>query len=195
MLYVVLKEINHCTLEQKKVVRTVRNELSVRKCMYTDHEIYLDEHLDWIEGLRSDYKQIVFVVFVDSVVSGVVSVNEIDSRHKKSDWAFYLSENVRGGLGAALEFSLLDFVFNHIKLEKLNCEVIETNENVVKMHKKFGFIQEGFRRSNVEKNGERKGVYFLGITKKEWLDKRSKISKMYESILSKFDISIEYDHG
>lgn len=168
MTQVVLRRIERCTLEQQKAVRDVRNQPSIRKSMYTEHEIGLEEHLTWLEKLRKDSRQIVFIVLVDDVVSGIVSVNAIDELHKKSDWAFYLDETVRGGLGAALECALLDFVFNDLKFEKLNCEVIETNQAVVKMHKKFGFLEEGFRRENIEKGGERMGVYFLGITKADW---------------------------
>ncbi len=128
---IILREITKCTEEQKKAVREVRNQESVRKSMYTEHEIPLNEHLGWVERLQTDTRQIVFVVLVEGIVSGVVSVNAIDRLHLKSDWAFYLDENVRGGLGAALEFNLINFVFTELGLEKLNCEVIETNEAVV----------------------------------------------------------------
>lgn len=192
MIKVVLREINKCTDEQKVAVRDIRNQDSVRQSMYTDHEIGLDEHLNWVERLKNNKKQIVFVVLVEEVVSGVVSVNAIDRSHKKSDWAFYLSEKVRGGLGAALEFSLLDFVFNVLLLEKLNCEVIETNEAVVKMHKKFCFVEEGFRRENIEKEGCRIGVFFLGITKSNWLEGKSSVREKYQPVLKKFNITIEY---
>ena len=146
MIKILLREITKCTDEQKKSVRKVRNQESVRKSMYTEHEILLNEHLAWVELLQSDNRQIVFVVLVDDLVSGVVSVNAIDRLNLKSDWAFYLDANVRSGLGAALEFGLINFVFQRVGLEKLNCEVIETNEAVVKLHKKFGFVEEGFRR-------------------------------------------------
>lgn len=192
MTYVVLREIKNCTEEQKRAVREVRNQLSVRKLMYTEHEIALDEHFGWIERLKDDKRQIVFVVFVDNAVSGVVSVNAIDRLHKKSDWAFYLAENARGGLGAALEYTLLEFVFNKLDLAKLNCEVIETNPAVIKLHKKFSFVEEGFRRENIEKEGKRLGVYFLGLTKSDWMQSKSEILEKYRSTLNKFDISIEY---
>ena len=192
MTKVVLREINQCTSEQKVAVRDIRNQDSVRRSMYTDHEIGLDEHLKWVDRLKDDKKQIVFVVLVEEFVSGVVSVNAIDRSHKKSDWAFYLSEKVRGGLGAALEFSLLDFVFNTLLLEKLNCEVIETNEAVVKMHKKFCFVEEGFRRENIEKEEGRIGVFFLGITKSDWLEGKSSVREKYQPVLNKFNITIEY---
>ena len=188
---VILRELNQCTLDQKKQVREVRNLESVRRSMYTDHVIGLGEHLAWIDRIAKDDRQIVFVVLLDGKVSGLVSINNLDRRHKKSDWAFYLDESARGGLGAALEFSILDYAFYKLGLEKINCEVIETNPTVVKMHLKFGFLEEGFRRSNVIKTGTRIGVHFLGITKEDWNIRRRDLAISYNSVFEKFPISIE----
>jgi UDP-4-amino-4,6-dideoxy-N-acetyl-beta-L-altrosamine N-acetyltransferase len=193
MANVVLREITRCNDEQKKAVRDVRNQETVRKSMYTEHEIPLNEHLAWVERLASDDRQIVFVVLVNDVVSGVVSVNAIDRLHLKSDWAFYIDENARGGLGSALEFRLINFVFEHLGLDKLNCEVIETNDAVVRLHKKFGFLEEGFRRENVIKNGQRIGVFFLGLTKSDWENSKDDVLSRYERKIDKFNIEIEYE--
>jgi len=192
MTKILLREITKCSEEQKKAVRDVRNQESVCKSMYTEHEIPLDEHLAWVERLPSDNRKIVFVVLVDNVVSGVVSVDAIDRLHLKSDWAFYLDENIRGGLGAALEFGLVDFVFGKLGLEKLNCEVIEINEAVVKLHKKFGFVEEGFRRENIIKNENRIGVFFLGLTKSDWEKDKAAVKNRYKKVIDKFDLEIEY---
>lgn len=191
MVSVILREITRCTAEQKAAVRDIRNQESVRKSMYTDHVIGLEEHLAWLERLEKDTKQIVFVVFLGSVVSGVVSINALDRLHKKSDWAFYLDSKARGGLGAALEYALLNYAFDELGLEKLNCEVIETNPAVVKMHLRFGFLEEGFRRSNIEKDGKRIGVHFLGLAKADWISKRGEIAAAYQSIFEKFPVKIE----
>ena len=193
MTKILLREITKCTDEQKKSVLKVRNQESVRKSMYTEHKIPLNEHLAWVERLQSDNRQIVFVVLVDDVVSGVVSVNAIDRLHLKSDWAFYLDANFRGGLGAALEFGLINFVFQRVGLEKVNCEVIETNETVVKLHKKFGFVEEGFRRENIIKNGNRVGVFFLGLTRSDWAREKETVKNRYEKVINKFDLEIEYE--
>lgn len=191
MKQVILREITKCNLEQKKEVREVRNLESVRRSMYTDHMIGLDEHLAWIDRLENDTKQIVFVVFINNKVSGAVSINALDRLHKKSDWAFYLDDKARGGLGAALEYGLLNYAFDMLGLEKINCEVIETNPTIVKMHLKFGFLEEGFRRSNIIKNDSRIGVHFLGLTKEDWLVKRVDLALQCKSIFDKFVVSIE----
>ena len=87
------KAINLCLLialdtESQMKVREIRNEENIRKWMYTDHIIGVNEHLDWINRLRKDAKQIVFAVLDDKRTPlGVVSVNAIDRLHKKADSA------------------------------------------------------------------------------------------------------------
>ena len=122
-----------------------------------------------------------------------MSVNAIDRLHLKSDWAFYLDASARGGLGDALVFSIIEFLFNDLELEKLNCEVIETNEAVVRLHNKFGFAEEGFRRENIIKNEKRMGVFFLGLTKNDWLKNRDAVSLKYGKAINKFNLEIEYE--
>ncbi len=191
MKNIFLRELIKCNQVNKASVRKIRNQPRVRQFMYTDHEIGLDEHLAWIKKLEFDAKQIVFAVFFEDVVIGIVSINKLDRLNKKSDWAFYLSENSPSGLGAALEYALINFTFDSLGLEKLNCEVIESNQSVIKLHKKFGFLEEGFRRMNIEKNGHRLGVFFLGLTRQDWMDKRDSVFKTYSNIFVKFDIKFD----
>ena len=180
-------------LESQMKVREIRNEENVRKWMYTGHTIGVVEHLCWINRLKQDDKQIVFVVLdEESSPLGVVSVNGIDRLHKKSDWAYYLTETSRGGLGSALEYSFINFIFNILGMDKLNCEVIEGNDAVVKLHKKFLFQEEGFRRSNIVKDGSRVGVHFLGLTRNDWLDGGGAIKDKYKGVFDKFSISIQW---
>lgn len=185
-----LTEIN---IESQLKVRDIRNEEVVRNWMYTSHIIELDEHLEWIKRLKISSKQIVFVIFEEkNEPLGIVSVNAIDQLHKKTDWAFYLTEKARGGLGSAIEYTFIDFVFNNLGMEKLNCEVIEDNITVLKLHKKFLFTDEGFRRSNLIKGANRIGVHFLGLTKEEWITGKNTVFEKYQKVLNKFNISISW---
>lgn len=174
-------------------VREIRNEDDVRKWMYTDHVIGVNEHLGWIHRLKHDDRQIVFVVLDHQRRPlGVVSLNAIDRLHKKADWAYFLTDSARGGLGSALEYAFLDFVFDVLEIEKLNCEVIEGNDAVVKLHQKFFFREEGFRRSNILKNGVRIGVHFLGLTKEDWLAGRAALREKHQAVLERFAVTIQW---
>jgi len=175
-------------------LRNIRNEEGVRKWMYTDHIIALNEHLSWLNRLKADESQITFVIMdEDRIPLGVASVGSIDPLHKKADWAYYLTQDERGGLGSAIEYSLINFAFDSLDIQKLNCEVIEGNNAVVKLHKKFLFQEEGFRRSNIIKDGERIGVYYLGLTKEDWVGGKNQVFEKYGKLFSKFSVSINWD--
>ncbi len=187
---ITLRELIHLDVERQLAVRELRNEPSVRTNMYTNHEIDVNEHLGWIAGLKTDRRQIVFAVLEEDQPVGVASVNAIDRIHRKADWAFYLTPTARGGLGAAIEMAMITFVFDTLGLEKLNCEVIERNEPVVKLHEKFGFQREGFREANVIQSGYRIGVHFLGLRKDQW--DRETVRARYESLLDRFTVQIDW---
>ncbi|MGI9278157.1 MAG: UDP-4-amino-4,6-dideoxy-N-acetyl-beta-L-altrosamine N-acetyltransferase [Endozoicomonas sp.] len=180
-------------VESQLKVRSIRNEDNVRKWMYTDHQISVSEHLGWVNSLKSNDQQIVFVVLDDGVTPvGVVSVNAIDSLQNRADWAYYLSESVRGGLGSALEYFFVDFVFETMGLDKLNCEVIEGNDSVVKLHGKFLFKDEGFRASNIQKDGTRIGIHLFGLTREDWMGGRSEVFAKHSGAFSRFNVSIDW---
>jgi len=89
-----------------------------------------------------------------------------------------------------LEYAIINYVFDSMGLDKLNCEVLEGNDAVVKMHTKFLFREEGFRRSNIIKNGVRIGVHFLGLTREDWVAGRVSIRERYSGVFDKFAIVI-----
>lgn len=187
-----LLPLEDVSVENQATVRKIRNDENVRKWMYSDHIIGVNEHLRWLYSIKRDESRLDYVV-VDktSAPLGVVSVTSIDFLHSKADWAFYLSSSVRGGLGSCLERVLIDFVFNVLGLDKLNCEVIEGNVPVLSLHKKFLFQEEGFRRKNIKKDNDRAGVHFLGLTKEDWLAGVAQIDAKYSEKFARFSISIE----
>lgn len=189
-----LRPIGQCTAEQQEALRGLRNHPAIRGAMYSDHIISREEHASWMVGLAGDPRRRVFVVLTqDGETMGLVSVTAIDPIHKRADWAFYLAPEARGGLGAALEYHLLEYVFGELGLEKLNCEVLETNPAVVRMHGKFLFQEEGFRRSNVSKDGVRIGVHFLGLTREDWMAGRAAVRERILAVLDRFEIVLEPD--
>ncbi|MFD2644193.1 UDP-4-amino-4,6-dideoxy-N-acetyl-beta-L-altrosamine N-acetyltransferase [Pseudomonas japonica] len=183
MVFLDILDADQATRDQ---VRALRNHADVRRFMYSDHEISPDEHARWLASLVGNARQRVFVVMLDGAVAGLVSLNAINATHRSADWAFYLDPVLQGkGLGSLVEFWLLDHAFNEAGLEKLNCEVLASNEAVVKMHRKFGFALEGVRRQNILKDGARLDVVLLGITREEWQAQRPAVRGVVERLSRK----------
>ena len=72
----------------------------------------------------------------------------------KLNFGWYFDEIERGGPGTAIKYRMIEYAFNSLKLEKLNCEVLEPMTNVVNLHHSFGFVAESFRQQNIGENRE-----------------------------------------
>lgn len=186
----ILKNLVNCTQEQWQQILALRNENSIRANMYTDHVISWEEHLKWLERLASDKSNITFAVIQDDAAIGLASINNINITHKTADWAFYISPSAQGkGIGAVLEFTILDYAFHTLRLSKLNCQVLNFNESVIKMHSKFGFIKEGELRSQISKQQGRVNVVLLGILKQEWEQLREQKKYIIERFQEKVEVN------
>ena len=116
---------------------------------------------------------------------GLAYLTEISLVFDSCYWAFYLGDtSVRGqGIGSKVEFNVLTYVFEKLNLNKLRCEVFVSNDNVIKMHEKFGFRREAFYREHCLKDGKYLDVVGLAINKREWLDiKKTKFDMIYGNL-------------
>ena len=165
-------------------VREIRNMTNVRQHMFTDHIISKEEHQKWLETLKNNEKDLVMVVMLKDEPIGVTSLSNINKIHLTADWGtFYIKEDMQyKGIGPIIEYKLIEMAFNEVGLEKLNCEVLEANIAVIRLHKRFGFVEEGIRRKNIIKNGCRINVHLLGLLKDEWLKIRPEIQRLIDRI-------------
>ena len=67
-----------------------------------------------------------------------------------------------------MEYLALEHFFGEFGMRKLLCEVIATNTRVVALHKRFGFVEEGYRVAHVEKDGEWCDVHELALFADAW---------------------------
>ncbi|PDT81736.1 UDP-4-amino-4,6-dideoxy-N-acetyl-beta-L-altrosamine N-acetyltransferase [Sinorhizobium sp. BJ1] len=155
------------------IMRTWRNTPSVREKMYTWHEISEDEHHQWWERTKSTNVHRYFIYEFRNTPVGVVSFNNIDERNQNASWAFYASPDAERGTGSRMEILALDYAFFDLRLHKLSCEVLEFNTSVIKLHKKFGFVEEGILRQQYQRDGKFYDIHRLGVLATEWVDKRN----------------------
>lgn len=80
-------------------------------------------------------------------------------------------ENLSKGYGTEAIRLLQEFAFNRLNLHKLDLEVRAYNQRAINCYKKCGFIEEGRIRENFYKDGEYTDTLFMGILKREWMDR------------------------
>ena len=172
----------------------IRNEAEVRNAMFDSNEVSLENFLAWIERLRRDAFHLEYLVFNSEDIEsplGVLCVNEINQINKTANWAIFLTQHERSKIGAALEWFLINHIFDELHLEKLNCQVLETNQGVLKLHQKFHFQEEGYLRNHVVKNGEKFGAYCLELTKEDWLAFKPNFFQEHRKLIDRFDIHLQ----
>ena len=168
-----------------EIIRNWRNSHDVAQYMYTEREISQEEQKKWFQVLENDTTKKYWIIEYRGKLIGVVNLVNINYEFRSAYWAFYIGEtSVRGGgIGAKIEYSVLNYVFDELKLNKLLCEVFVSNEAVIKLHEKFGFRREAYYRNHIPKTGKFLDVIGLAIFKDEW----EKIKQSFEFLAGNKD--------
>jgi UDP-4-amino-4,6-dideoxy-N-acetyl-beta-L-altrosamine N-acetyltransferase len=178
-----LKRENYKLRDLKKddsgLVLEWRNSDHIRANMYTDHIISKEEHEQWFEQIFVTQNSIYMIFEFQHRPIGLVNTSQIDRQNNKCFWAFYLGEsNAPRGSGSIMEFLFLEYVFEKLNIRKICCEVLSFNTTTIKLHKKFGFQEEGLFRQHILKNNEYKDVVFMSLFHDSWLEIKPKIQKL-----------------
>lgn len=179
-------DISLLPLQQDDVelVRTWRNSPEVAQYMYMSEPITAEQQAAWFTKVSQDSSSVYWMIEYNDKKVGLASLTGINPQLSSCYWAFYLGDttNRGAGLGAKVEFNVINYVFDTLKLNKLRCEVITFNDKVIAMHEKFGFRREAYYRQHVKKEGTWHDVVGLALLKQEWLQYRDTMrSKLYRS--------------
>lgn len=162
-------QLKKLSLEDLEQVRNWRNSKEVASYMYNENHISAEDQLNWFNRINEETSRY-WIITYNGKKLGLASLTGIDQTLQSCYWAFYLGDSsVRGaGIGAKVEYNVLEYVFGELKLNKLRCEVFVDNDKVIKMHEKFGFRREAYYREHCIKGSEKLDVVGLAILKSEW---------------------------
>lgn len=144
-----------------------RNHPEVRKVMFTDREISMDEHLAWWEKVKASSDRMVYLFMFRGQPVGVVNFYDMEPERRYCYWGFYLDNGRDWAPGErldawlALEEEAIRHAFGLLGCGTLYCETFTFNENVLALHRKFGFKEiESFER---EKDGQPQKVIVMAL--------------------------------
>ncbi|MCE1115137.1 MULTISPECIES: UDP-4-amino-4,6-dideoxy-N-acetyl-beta-L-altrosamine N-acetyltransferase [Pseudomonas] len=144
-----------------------RNHPEVRRYMYTQHEITLEEHARWFAKASRDSARHLLVFECDDTPLGFVSIHET-GRGGVADWGFYASADAPQGTGRLLGQAALRYAFGEAKLHKLCGQVLDYNVRSIRFHERLGFSQEGVLRQQHYDGQRYHDVICLGLLLSEW---------------------------
>ncbi len=124
------------TYEEKKLVLSWRNHPTIKKWMYNNNAIELEQHLNFIKLLRNTQEKKYFVVKQDDNYIGVIDFCNITD----DSLIMGLYKNPKmTGVGKILLDTIIEYSFEIFKVKNIVSEVFESNEKAYELYKSIGF--------------------------------------------------------
>jgi len=149
-----------------------RNHPDVRRFMYTQHVITLEEHLSWFEKVSQNPKQHLMLYCENQQP---LAFCQFTVYQHLAEWGFYLSPDAPAGTGTRLGKSALDYAFGVQSWHRICGEALSYNHQSIRFHRKLGFTEEGRLREHVEIDAKYYDVLCFGLLKSEWHRKREEL--------------------
>lgn len=159
-----LRPMDETDLEQ---VLTWRNHPEIRRFMYTQHEITLEEHTRWFESAAIDPDRYLLMFEINTTPVGFINIHRVASGGI-ADWGFYAAPDAPKGTGSALGKAALRYAFEEAELHKLCGQALAFNERSIHFHLNLGFQREGTLRHQHFDGQQYHDVVCLGLLASEW---------------------------
>ncbi|MEY7998798.1 GNAT family N-acetyltransferase [Clostridium sp. Mt-5] len=175
------KNILDLDINYKNKLRDWRNQDFVREKMFFSDIISEEDHKNFLRNLSIRNDKRVYVCSYDNNPVGVVSL-DIFHENTSLEFGYYLIDKkfVNGGLGVILEYSVLNYGFNKLKVKYIFCRSKVSNKKVINLHSKFGF--RGLNKV-IKTQDKIFNIYYQQINKEMWENKKNKIEGIINFIL------------
>ena len=148
-------------MKEKEMVLEWRNTLSIRKWMFNQEEIKLEQHLNYIESLRKENKKLYFLVRRHGIDIGVIDFTEINNTEKTASLGIYANPSIKG-VGSTLLETIINYAFIKLHVLRLISEAFDNNLPAIKLYKKFMFRIINSRTINQQ------NVVTMELTNENW---------------------------
>ena len=153
--------------ETVELVRNWRNNKKISRYMYTNHQINREEHMNWINKLKTNNTAKAWIIKYDEKPIGLATLSDIDYQSKITDWGFYIAnESYRGkGLGEKSLKKLMKIVFDEMKFKTMNTKVLDNNPVAMNLYEKLGFKKTDILNETLIRDGEKVKIVSMSISK------------------------------
>lgn len=144
-----------------------RNHPDVRRFMFTQHEIGIDEHRNWFAKANKDASRQLLIIEKAKQAIGYVQFSQVVDGGI-ADWGFYARPDAAKGDGRKLGVMALNYAFGHLKLHKVCGQAIAGNEASIAFHQRLGFTLEGVLRDQHRIVDAYHSLHCFGLLASEW---------------------------
>ncbi|KHN54692.1 UDP-4-amino-4,6-dideoxy-N-acetyl-beta-L-altrosamine N-acetyltransferase [Pectobacterium fontis] len=163
-----LSELRPVTESDAEIVWRWRNHPEIKRWMFNQNEIELEDHKKWLFNQLKKTDRFFFIYVHNGIECGLVNFNKLNNANVW-EWGFYTSPDSPKGIGRHLGECAIQYAFYTIGVEKLFGEVLEYNFRSIKFHENLGFNKEGCLRRHCLINNQFYDVLLFGLLKKEYI--------------------------
>jgi UDP-4-amino-4,6-dideoxy-N-acetyl-beta-L-altrosamine N-acetyltransferase len=147
-----------------------RTQPDVARQMLTEVEFNMDRQRQWFAGISASTRAEYWIIDYAGVAVGLLSLTDIDRRNRHASWGFYIGEASYRSLGGLVPCCFYNYVFNRadLNLRKLVGEVLDGNENIMRIHRLFGYRHVGVYRDHVWKDSRFHDVHLVELLREDW---------------------------
>ena len=160
--------------EDLEMIMNWRMLPEITRYMNTDPELTIEGQRKWFEKIKKSEKEFDWILEVDGVPAGVVSLSGYDSTQVHTGVYIAVREKRSLKLTLYLQWNLYRYAFGYLKVHKVCEEVFSDNKEVNRILDMCGSRREGILRDSVCKNGQYHDVVVRGILENEWEEVKAK---------------------
>lgn len=155
-------------VEHAALVLGWRTKPWVTRFMFTDVTHGLPEQQQWMLAAlaRQDYRH--WLVMDGDRPIGLVNLQDIDWAGKESASGFYVGEEDARPLAGFFLPYLYNHAFGDLGFAAMTALVMAGNDDVLRLHRAHGYVDEGMLEGGVVKNGGIHQVHRLRLTREGW---------------------------
>jgi len=155
-----------------------RNSDRIRRNMYSDHIITLQEHRGWFDRLATHRESVYLVFEIQGQPAGMVYFTDIDRDQGRCFWGFYLGDEAAPrGTGTVLGVLGMEYAFEALRIRKLCGEVFCFNTASIKFFRRLGFSEEGYFVRHVLKEGRHEDIVSFALFEEDWQGSRGTLEE------------------
>lgn len=167
--------------EHVETVKKWRNDEEIRKYFFNYHFINQVQQEEWFERYCKDNKQIIFAIIESESNNfiGTIGLSNIDHFNQRAELGTLIGNNNYWGKGFATKASLivLNYAFNNMNLNKIYCQILDSNTGSIKKNEKVGFKIEGRLKDHAFNDGAFHDVILMGILREDFSKEHNVITK------------------
>ncbi|MFA9376895.1 MAG: GNAT family N-acetyltransferase [Lachnotalea sp.] len=159
-----------------EMVMNWRMQADVTKFMATNPKLTLEMQLIWYEKQKKNLNSYYWVVEIDSVSVGIVSIL-MQEDGKCGETSAYIAEKEYKNFPnmVSIMASLLNFYFDELDADILFGEVFADNKGVVLINRHLNYHVDSIEEGAVEKEGIKYDLMKLSMSKESWYRRREQI--------------------